>query len=39
LTREHDGGVRAGAEGKTGLNAGIIKRFLLLWVIMAEKPQ
>jgi hypothetical protein len=28
LARDHDGGVRAGAEGKTGLNAGITSNFL-----------
>jgi hypothetical protein len=28
LTRDQDGGVRAGAEGKTGLNAGITSNFL-----------
>jgi hypothetical protein len=28
LTRDQDGGVRAGAEGKTGLNAGITSNIL-----------
>jgi hypothetical protein len=28
LARDHDGGVRAGAEGKTGLNAGIASNIL-----------
>jgi hypothetical protein len=37
LTRGQDGGVRAGAEVKTGLNAGITSNILLLRVIMPEK--
>jgi hypothetical protein len=28
LARNHDGGVRTGAEGKTGLNAGIMSNCL-----------
>jgi hypothetical protein len=37
LTRDQDGGVRAGAEGKTGLNAGITPNILVFMGGYAKK--
>jgi hypothetical protein len=37
LARDHDGGVRAGAEGKTGPNAGITSNILAFMGGYAKK--